>query len=912
MKWFIRIAATLLILIVLISVSLSVYLSDERLTSLIMPPLKEVLGDSVKVDKLGYTFFSTFPNFGLVIEGLHLSSPEGEPVADLKRMRVTVPIFPLFSGNVEVKRLHLDTPDISYILFADGRTNIDFLMTETDTTATEASASSIQLDEITVVNGRITYDDRPGKTRFIAAGMGLTAAIRLGEMIESDVDATFAGISLSMNGSTYLDSLPISLNQRSVLDMTRETLTLSEGAISIRGLALNTTGSVSAWSGDSMAYAFEFASASDNFGALLDLVPDEYKDKVKGITTRGALTLKGSVKGNLAMDYPDFDVVLAVTDGYLKHPSAAKPIEDIQIDISASNALVTIANFQARAEQNTIRATGKVERPLEKSGLFSLDAVVKADLGTLETYYPVSDFGVTLRGLLDVVAKGNGRLDAPEAANFTASLIWKDGWLKYTEVEKPIEDIQLNVTATQALATITSFKANAAGNTLSLTGTVNQPLNQSKSRFDVNAVMNMDLASIKQFYPIDEDSLKLSGKVTLNARATGLVSDPEAVRFNGGMTVANVAVTSIDLMQPITNMNGNLVFSDANVDLKAFTFKMGSSDFSFTGVALAYRNLFEEVGKANPMRLTATYASKFLNVDEIYDINDTNEDPLYMELPNLSSSLTARIDSMVFVGIPITNVRGRATTTPKMLEMNESSANVFSGAVSGYMKWDIPQRDYTWITFRGDLTNVRSEVFFKEFQLGGKSDFHKYISGGFTAKANFVTAMDEMLVQEAKTIQADGSFGMDRARLKGHPIQMRIANLLNVSEFGDVSLDAWTATFTIKDGLMTLRDMNLTSKDIGLNLNGTQNLVNDRIDYKVHITLPGSYGNRLEPLLTKDGVEALKDAKGMIVVPIAVTGTSADPSVGVDKDFLQRAIREYLRKKAGDAAGRILQGIIRN
>jgi hypothetical protein len=40
--------------------------------------------------------------------------------------------------------------------------------------------------------------------------------------------------------------------------------------------------------------------------------------------------------------------------------------------------------------------------------------------------------------------------------------------------------------------------------------------------------------------------------------------------------------------------------------------------------------------------------------------------------------------------------------------------------------------------------------------------------------------------------------------------------------------------------------------------------------------------------------------------------TSANPSVGLDQEFVKNAIREYLKKKRTDAAGRILQGIIRN
>lgn len=957
MKWFLRILAVLVVLILVAVTSLSLYLTDERLKGMVMPPLQEALGDGVRVDRLGYTFFRTFPNLGLVVEGLTVPGPTGDTLVNLTSLRVSVPIMPLLSGDVQVTRILADTPNLTYIVYEDGTTNIDFLFAEEEEVAADTTASSdIRLDEIQVMNGRIRYEDRQGGMSADIEGLDLTASISLGNLINSDVNASASGVTFAMDGSTYLNRMPITIRQKSSLDMASETLSLTEGFVSIRGLALNTTGSISAWSGDSMAYRFEFASASDNFGALLDLVPEEFADEVDGIETRGALVLKGTVAGDVSMEVPDFDLVLAVTDGFLKHPSAAKPIEDIQVNMTATNARITIPSFKARAEQNTVNVTGSVDRPLEPTAEFALDAVVKADLGTLETYYPISDFGIALKGLLDLDAKANGRVDAPDQAVFNANLTLKDGWLKYTDVEKPIENIQMVVTSTQELLTIQSISANAAANTVSLTGTVRQPLDMDKARFDISAAANMNLETLKEFYPIDEDTLTLRGQMQFNAKANGLVSKPESavaigdlqlangsiqyhsitdtmrvsggiradvrfngtmdrladMRFNGGMNVTSFSVSSPALDQPVTNMNGDLIFSDANVELKSFVFQMGSSDFTITGSAVQYKNLFEAVGSASPMRLNAQYVSRFLNVDEIYDINDTNDDPLYMELPNLSSTLTARIDSLVFVGMSITDIQGKANTTPKMLEMNEASALAFGGSMSGYMKWDIPQPDYTWVTFRGDLTNVRSEQFFKEFQLGGQSDFHKYISGGLTAKANFVTAMDEMLVQDAKTIQADGSFGMDRARIKDHPSQVRIADLLGLAELKDVSLDAWTATFAIKDGLMTLRDMNLTSKDIGLNLNGTHNLVTDRIDYKVHITLPGSYGNRLEGILTKDGVEALKNDKGMIVVPMGITGTSTDPSVGLDRDFLQNAIREYLIKKGSDAANRLFQGIIRN
>lgn len=956
MRWLVRIGVGFVAAVVIAVAALSLYLTDERLTRLVMPPLQEALGETVRVESVGYTLFGSFPNFGLVIQGLDLDDPAGQPVVAMSEMRVIVPLIPLIRGDVRIRRLEVDGLDLAYLVDENGATNLDFLLgSETDTTAAATSSSTLNLERMEVRGAKLRYVDRQSAMEVEVADLSADAAIRLGDVIVSDVDGRIGGISVSMDGDRYLDGLPITFRQKSTVDMTASAITLDEGYVSIRGLALNTTGSVTGFDRDTIAYRFEFASMSDNFGALLDLVPEAYKQDLKGVETRGSLTLKGVVAGTTAMDVPDFDLVMAVEDGFLQHPSAPKPIRNITLDLTANNALVRIGSLTAEAEANRVSLSAEVADPLEPAGRFRLQATANADLATIESFYPLSAHGLTLRGRLDFKAEADGRLDQADKAAFLASLTLQDGWIRSSDVNQPIEDIHLALSSTQEMLTITSFRARTSVNTVNVSGSVRQPLAMDKARFDVTGNLVLDLATLKEFTPISEDTLSLRGNLAFKGRALGLVSDPEAadltgdvklsggsiryasttspssvsggmnadlafrgrvsdpddIRFTGGVVLNSLSVAMEGLDQAIRDMNGELTFTQANVELRKFTFRMGSSDFDLTGSAVNYRNMFEEVGKAAPGRLTATYVSKVLNVDEIWQY-ESNDDPLYVDLPNLDAQLTARIDSLVFVKIPITQIRGRGVMSPRHLEMSEASARVFDGGLAGYLKWDIMRRDHTRMTFRGDVTNVRSEAFFRQFQLGGKSEFHTYVSGGFTAKADFQAEMDEQLEQDPRTIQGNGSFGMDRARLKGHPIQVKVADLLGATELADVSLDAWTASFTIVNGLMTLRDMRLTSKDIGLNLNGTQNMVTDRIDFKVHITLPGSYGNRLERLLTKDGVEALKNEAGMIVVPMAVTGTSADPNVGVDRDYLQAAIAEYLKKKGADAAGRIIRGIIRN
>ena len=99
---------------------------------------------------------------------------------------------------------------------------------------------------------------------------------------------------------------------------------------SIRGLGLNLAGSVSDWSSEAPVVDLQFNSSSENFGELLRLAPPEYDEQLAGLETRGALQLDGSVSGSITEEsIPNFDLVLNVSDGYLKNPDLPDAIEEL-------------------------------------------------------------------------------------------------------------------------------------------------------------------------------------------------------------------------------------------------------------------------------------------------------------------------------------------------------------------------------------------------------------------------------------------------------------------------------------------------------------------------------------------------------------------------------------------------------
>ena len=147
-----------------------------------------------------------------------------------------------------------------------------------------------------------------------------------------------------------------------------------------------------------------------------------------------------------------------------------------------------------------------------------------------------------------------------------------------------------------------------------------------------------------------------------------------------------------------------------------------------------------------------------------------------------------------------------------------------------------------------------------------------------------------------------------RARLRGHPIQERIADFLKVNELRSLALDEWTATYTIADAVLTFEDFRLTSENIGIELEGTQHMVTDEINYTATLLLPERFKSGIASVISGRAADALQREDGTMTVPILITGTSADPQVGPDSDLIQEIVRDALREGAGNALKKLFDG----
>jgi len=1026
MKTFLKIFGAVAALFILIIIGLNIYFNDARLQQTVMPYVNEATGREVQVESMSLTFFSTFPRPGLSINNMSIpGETTDDTLMSLNELVVGVKLFSLFGDEIQISEIKLNQPRFTYKIFSDSTSNIDFLMGEEAAEDTVSEGYAINIPYFEIINGQFGYSDESSNTDVSLNELNATIALRYADLIESTVDIELGGLSATVDGTSFVNALPLSLSQSSTIDIDEELLELRSGTFSIRGLALNLTGTLGGWS-TTPSVDLSFSSSSDNFEELLRLVPAEYQEQVNNLDTRGSLALEGSISGDVGGEtLPAFNLKLAVENGYLKNPDLPQAIEDIQLSLSASNSLLTVDNFKATAGSNTLTASGSMENPLEEDGAFSLDIDGNVDLATISEFYDISQFNLEqMSGTIDLKTTARGNRANLEEAIFDANVILADGMLKYMDVPRAIENIEITTEGNQDLMTINNMSLQAASNTFSMNGNISNLMDEENRTVDLQSDLRFNLATIKEFYPINEDTLEMSGVLTAQAtlqgnasqieqsiqtgsitlkngfifyaplerpfrditfesvlegpkltivnagfktgennlrvggiitdylsdtrtvdlklegaaklnqiatyydlrptvttlngdanvdfRATGRPNEPSEMAFNGNMTVSNMNMDGEGMAQPITDLNGQLTLTPSALNLDSLSFKFGSSDIGLNGSLTDYMEyLKEETDRSTIPHLSGSYYSQYVNIDEIIDWSDTTEteEPVLIVLPHLTSSVKAQVDNMLVTGVNLRNLSATASTTPNQIKMEQAGVELFEGKASGSFTWDVPQPDSTMITFNGSLENVRGERFFEEYKiLGPKSRFHEFISGSFSSKVDYYGVLDEYLNPRVQTTNMDGNFGMTKSRLKNHPMQLRIAGWLKAQELESVSLDEWNSTFTVSNSILTMKNLRLTSSDVGAELNGTQHLVNETIDYDVNLYLPERFRNAIASIITGQAADALTQENGTIMVPLRMTGTMNDPKVQANQEVIKPIIQQYLKNKAGRTLKKLFGG----
>lgn len=176
-KWIVRISAgvigAVLFFAAISAIVLATYNPNEHKDEIAAAVKRATGRDLVIAGNIGVTFF---PVFGFEAEGVQLGNPPGFPEEDFltaDKVSSGVKIIALFSGNIEITKIIVQSPHINIIRQADGTNNLRPVQTR-ERAAAQTQAMNVRIGAVEIRNGSVTYVDRVSGKNYAIDPVNLT------------------------------------------------------------------------------------------------------------------------------------------------------------------------------------------------------------------------------------------------------------------------------------------------------------------------------------------------------------------------------------------------------------------------------------------------------------------------------------------------------------------------------------------------------------------------------------------------------------------------------------------------------------------------------------------------------------------------------------------------------------------
>lgn len=316
--------------------------SPKRLTQMVKKYVPEYVDFDLSLERASLTLFKTFPDIGLELDQVAILSPmTGAPTDTLAKVGKLILSADakqfLQEKQILVRRCLLDDAKVCLFTDAEGHSNFDIFSSNSDDTTSKPFDYTIDLQEVKLTHGDLTYTDlAQGMT---AQAQGLNLDIK-GQMEREDIQAVLSlnteNLTLKAEGlDTDLNDLQVDFNGSmsgyqqingllkvaspdlglhagyDVLSHDRISLelplnlrldpinvTLSDALIHLNDYRIDLSGEANMSQEGDLGLDLDFNTNALDLEDILRRLPDRVIAKMKGITIKGQAELSnGTVKG---------------------------------------------------------------------------------------------------------------------------------------------------------------------------------------------------------------------------------------------------------------------------------------------------------------------------------------------------------------------------------------------------------------------------------------------------------------------------------------------------------------------------------------------------------------------------------------------------------------------------------------
>ena len=528
----ITVASLLGVVIIAASIAVWVVFTPERLTPIVRQVADKFIRCEHQVGDVDLTFFSTFPEFGLRIDGLYLINPMTDAQSDTllaaPEVVATVNVTEfLFRKNLVVRELSLPDMQANIFINQEGDTNFDIFVTSPDSTEEDTTAFSLPFDEISVnklaLNAHtLTFIDR--KDTIEASLFDTRIESKIGSWDDIMLSLKSEDVNASLKDVNYADHLKLALKVPAEANLNTMHFRLKDASLAINEYALSLDGTADI--GDSILLDMRVETGKWQIKPLLSLLPSAITSSLKDIQADGQLQLKADIVGAYAENQmPLVDATLTLEDAQAQYKPIPYVLRDLNlyadahIDLNDSTAsFVQLHDLNAKTKQSKFTASGEVKELMSD---MLLDLTLNLDVNLPDVAYFLPE-----KMILDGRTRGKASAKI-RLSDLTGMHLEKGhitGELKLNDIDFRMDSMVASLPATKLQFEIPNSKP-------------------SRKTVDwLSATMNIDKLNFEQ-----QSSLQAAlGQSTLTVEAGNLLNGNPVLTANVALTSSDPLTASMD------------------------------------------------------------------------------------------------------------------------------------------------------------------------------------------------------------------------------------------------------------------------------------------------------------------------------------------------------------------------------
>ncbi|MBO5131543.1 MAG: AsmA family protein [Paludibacteraceae bacterium] len=754
----------------------------------------EMLEAKVSLGDVSMNFFSDFPNASLGVKDVAIvgiNDFSGDTLANVGELDVVINLASLFGDSYEINEVELNDATLNAKLLANGLANWDIVIssdsTEVEEDTTASSPFKLDLDDFSVNNLSVSYDDQMDSMFAAVKGLDLQLVgdisldlqtlaniekfkMAVGQLIYKDekgslgadlrnVSMDFSGsmsdkisnisttlsvdsLSLLMENIPYLSNVKTEAEIELEADLENNKFKFGKNYLKLNEIKANFEGFVHVLE-SSMDMDLKINTPDIDFKQILSLIPIIYKDDFASLQTSGSVNLNAFAKGRMAGDtLPELNIDLNIADAMFKYPDLPSSVKDINI----------VANV-----------------------------------------------------------RNNG--------NITDS----------TQISVP------------------QLAFNMAGNPFKVSLGVKTPISDPDFNFAANG--KLDLGKIVEVVHLEDISLKGIFDAALVAEGKMSYIDKEEYEkfhINGDLNLADFVLDMSSLNYDVLINEAKLGFSSQFINLNA-GLALGESDIALKG---KLQNFIQYIMRGETIKGSLDVNSKLLNVSELLGeeesetkevAEDTTAGSSSIHIPgNLDFALNANIATLLYDGIELKDIIAALSIKDQKAKINSIKANTMGGSLGLSGTFDTQDTLKPVVDFDIDVKDMIIAKVFTDITTANKLvPLLADANGNFSMNMDFYSDMDSELNPILNSINASGNFISKEVGLDSVAALEKIAELVKYPALKNPSLKDISIKFLIKDGRVTADPFETFIQTAKLNVSGSSGL-DQTLDYVTTITLPES------------------------------------------------------------------------